>query len=147
MSSLTMLVHKFMITLSELFYIALHKDDITHPLSNAAVQINVPGISVNGLAPSDANLAVGPNYVVQVANDQYTIFDKTGNMLAGYPKAGFELYALFNDGTDGATACRTSTKGNPVVQYDKLSDRWIFTELAYLDVNFGTGPYFQVMEI
>jgi hypothetical protein len=65
-------------------------------------------------------------------------------MLSGYPKNGYELYASFNDGTDGATACRTSTYGDPVVQYDKLASRWIFTEFAWLSANANTGPYFQV---
>jgi hypothetical protein len=94
---------------------------------------------------SNSNLAIGSNHVAQVANDQYAIFDKSGNLLPGYPKPGFSLYSAFNDGSPGALACRTSTKGNPMVQYDKLADRWIFTEYAWLDSNFFTGPYFQVM--
>lgn len=133
-----------MVAWFELFSAAHHRDAVARSPATATVQINVPGISVNGKSPSDANLAVGPDHVVQVANDQYAIFDKAGNLFPGYPKAGTELYALFNDGTVGATACRTSTFGDPVVQYDKLADRWVLTEFAWLDADFGTGPYFQV---
>ncbi len=124
--------------------LGFHSNHNMSPL-DAISAVNVAGISINGGAPSDACGAVGPNNYVQAVNDQYAIFDKSGNMLAGYPKDGSALYASFNDGTAGATACRTATNGDPVVQYDKLANRWIFTEFAWLSANSDSGPFYQVM--
>ena len=87
---------------------------------------------MNGGAPSDACGGVGLIYYVQ---------GLSGVMLSGSPKSGYELYALFDDGTAGSNACRTSTYGDPTVQYDKFADRWVFTEFAWIS---ASGPYFQV---
>ena len=107
--------------------------------------INVEGIPVNGGAPSDSCGANGLTYYIQVVNDQYAIFNKaTGTMLSGYPKPGYALYSSFNDGSAGSTACRTSTNGDPTVQYDKFADRWVFTEFAWTSANSNSGPYYQV---
>mmetsp|Transcript_14373 Transcript_14373/g.15031 ORF Transcript_14373/g.15031 Transcript_14373/m.15031 type:complete len:1153 (+) Transcript_14373:2-3460(+) len=107
--------------------------------------INVEGIPVNGGAPSDSCMTVGPSHFVQVVNDKYAIFDKTtGNMLSGYPKPGYQLYSSFNDGTNGALACRTSTQGDPTVQYDKFANRWVFSEFAWTS---DSGPYYQCFAV
>lgn len=124
-----------------------HDDSIKDLQINLQEQtlINVEGIPVSTGAPSDSCGTAGLNHYIQVVNDKYAIFNKaTGAMLSGYPKNGYQLYASFNDGTAGSDACRTSTHGDPTIQYDEFADRWVFTEFAWTSANDNTGPYFQV---
>src|SRR5262249_20366158 len=90
------------------------------------------GIIQDGFVPSDQNIAVGPNQIVQVVNSEIAIIDKlTGAMLAGYPKA------LSNLWTGLGGACAQSNNGDPIVQYDVLADPWIVTQLASLKSPFA----------
>src|SRR5262249_38330875 len=84
-----------------------------------------------GFVPSDDNIAVGPNHIVQVVNSEIAILDKQGIMEAGYPKTLNNLWT----GLDGA--CAQSNNGDPIVQYDRLADRWIVTQLASLKSPFA----------
>jgi hypothetical protein len=98
-------------------------------------------------APSDACGAAGPSHYVQTVNDRYAVFDKyTGQMLHGFPKPGYSLYANISDSTySGAEACRSYTNGDTTVLWDQLAERWVFSEFAWID--FSTGPFFQVVFI
>lgn len=89
------------------------------------------GIIQDGFVPSDQNIAVGPNHIVQVVNSEIAILDKNGIMDPGYPKA------LNNLWTGLGGACAQSNNGDPIVQYDRLADRWIVTQLASLKSPFA----------
>jgi hypothetical protein len=78
-----------------------------------------------GYSPSDNNLAVGPNHVVQTVSDLYTIYSKSGARLLG-PNSLASLW----DGLGGP--CSANNGGTPVVQYDRGADRWIITQMASL---------------
>ena len=71
--------------------------------------------------PSDANGAVNGNYYVQAVNASFSIFDKSGNKLAG-PIA---LNSLFT-GLPGGTY----NDGDPIVLYDDQANRWLITEMS-----------------
>ncbi|HEX7793153.1 MAG TPA: hypothetical protein VF456_02320, partial [Vicinamibacterales bacterium] len=58
------------------------------PLVNTVDGVGFEGVAANGSAPPDTNMAVGPNDVVQWVNTKFAIYDKQGNIRAGYPKAG-----------------------------------------------------------
>jgi hypothetical protein len=91
----------------------------------AHVAAGFPGVGANGYAPPDTVGEAGTNYYVQWVNVQFAIFDKTtGTMLPGFPKAGNALWSGF--GGD----CESHNDGDPIVQYDQLADRWIFTQFA-----------------
>jgi hypothetical protein len=94
------------------------------------------GIVQDGHIPADPNIAVGPNHVVQVVNSEIAIFDKSGVMEAGYPKA------LSNLWTNLGGACAASNAGDPVVQYDRAADRWVVTQLANL-----SSPYAECIAV
>jgi hypothetical protein len=104
------------------------------------------GLGVGGGAPSDACGAVGPSHYFQVVNNRYAIYSKTGTLLSG-PNSGNSMFAAFSGSTAGAVACRTATNGDPTVQYDKMAQRWIFTEFAWTAANDATGPYFQCVAV
>lgn len=64
--------------------------------------------------PPDPSGAAGPNHYVQMVNSQFTIYDKTGNVLYGPSSLG-SLLGGSND-------------GDPVVMYDADADRWFLSQ-------------------
>jgi uncharacterized repeat protein (TIGR01451 family) len=85
-------------------------------------------------APPDTNGAVGLTQYVQWVNVSFAIFSKSdGSLLAG-PSLGNSIWTGF--GGD----CETTNSGDPIVIYDKLANRWIFTQLAFKNLN---GPFSQ----
>jgi len=48
-------------------------------------QPRFPGVNAMARAP-DPNLAVGPNHIVQIVNDEFAIYSKSGSIFAGYPR-------------------------------------------------------------
>ena len=75
-----------------------------------------PGVGAASFYPPDPNMAVGPNHIVQLVNVEIGVFDKSGNLFAGYPKALGTLWTALGG------AC-TSNSGDPIAQYDKLARR------------------------
>jgi hypothetical protein len=87
-------------------------------------------------APPDTNGAVGLSQYVQWVNSSFAIFDKsTGNLISG-PTAGNVLWTGFGGG------CETSNDGDPIVTYDKLADRWVFTQFVV-----RTQPFMQCVAV
>ena len=93
------------------------------PLVRAFPQAYFSGVGANGYAPPDMNIAVGPNHIVETVNVQYAIYDKNGALLGG-PKSLSSLWTALG------APCGTSNGGDPVVQYDRLADRWLITQLG-----------------
>jgi hypothetical protein len=75
--------------------------------------------SGNTTYPPDANLAVGPNHVVQIVNSSFIVYNKSGAVLAG-PNLTKSLWIGFASG-----ACDTNDEEQSVVRYDRAADRWI----------------------
>jgi hypothetical protein len=102
------------------------------------------------VVPPDTNGAVGLDHYVQENNLVLQIFDKaTGASVLG-PAAGNVPWAGFGG------ICQTDNDGDPIVLYDHLADRWIFSQFANpAGGNNGhqcfavsttpdpTGPYFR----
>src|SRR3954470_2029573 len=93
------------------------------------------GFSVTG-APPDTNGTVGATQYVQWVNTSFAIFNKsTGALIAG-PSAGNTLWSGFGGG------CQTNNDGDPVVLYDKLAQRWVFSQFSV-----STTPYLQCIAV
>lgn len=71
--------------------------------------------------PPDCNGTAGPNHYMQTINVTYTIYDKSGNTVAG-PSP---LNTLFS-GVPGAN----NNDGDPVILYDDQADRWLVAEFS-----------------
>jgi hypothetical protein len=99
--------------------------------------VNFDGMNVSngGYIPSDNNIAVGPNHIVEVVNSAYAVYSKTGAVLLT-PRA---LGGLWTSLT-GSTCSKNS--GDTVVQYDRLADRWMITQLGSL-----SSPYSECVAI
>lgn len=105
------------------------------------------------VVPPDANGAVGLSQYVQWVNNDFVVIDKkSGQVLPGYPMPGNVLWKGFGG------LCESENDGNPIVKYDQLANRWIFTQVAhpssgYLHYNFqcvavsttsdATGSYYR----
>lgn len=101
--------------------------------------IGMPGFVMTG-APPDTTLAVGPNHIVAWVNSMYAVMTKTGTVLQ-----------LVNGNTPFAALpnlCASTNRGDPIVQYDRLADRWFLSQFAF-NVSGVTpmAPYLQCIAI
>ncbi|HEV8630205.1 MAG TPA: hypothetical protein VGV61_07795 [Thermoanaerobaculia bacterium] len=78
------------------------------------------------IVPPDTNGDVGLSHYVQFINLIFAIYDKTtGAIIAGGgPFAGNTLWAGFGG------PCETNNDGDPIVLYDHLADRWLFSQFS-----------------
>lgn len=101
--------------------------------------VNFEGINNrNGVLPPDTQGDVGPNNYIQMVNLSFQIWDKNGNSLFG-PANNSVLWNGFNDPWDG------SNDGDPIVLYDELADRWLFSQFAL--PNYPNGPFYILIAI
>jgi hypothetical protein len=93
------------------------------------------GFSVTG-APPDTNGTVGATQYVQWVNTSFAVFNKTTGALIAGPTAGNALWAGFGGG------CQNNNDGDPVVLYDKIAQRWVFSQFSV-----STTPYLQCIAV
>jgi hypothetical protein len=95
------------------------------PRSFSVPDLNFEGQSFTGVFPPDTVGEVGLNHYIQLVNASggtiINVYDKDGTHIAG-PVA---LDLLWTAG--GACA---SGRGDPIVLYDTLADRWLMSEFA-----------------
>ena len=85
--------------------------------------IPFPGVGCN-CAPPDPNGAVGLTQYVQIVNEAYQVFDKaTGNSVLG-PNSISSIWSGFGG------VCQSGGKGDPVMLYDHLANRWLISQFA-----------------
>ena len=93
------------------------------------------GFSITS-APPDTEGTVGATQYVQWVNTSFAVFNKsTGALIAG-PTAGNTLWSGFGGG------CQTNNDGDPIVLYDKIAQRWIFSQFSV-----STTPYLQCIAV
>jgi hypothetical protein len=91
--------------------------------------------------PPDINGDVGPNHYVEAVNDAWAIYSKTGTLLASFTENS--LWA-----GSGAGQCDGHNFGDPIVVYDRISDRWILSNFAFsLSGGNPVSPYYQCLAV
>jgi hypothetical protein len=90
--------------------------------------------SVNS-APPDPNGAVGPNNFVEVVNESFAIFNKSGAPIYG-PVPTNTLWSGFGGG------CQSNDDGDATVVYDRAADRWVFQQFSV-----STTPYLDCIAV
>src|SRR5207237_3702692 len=112
------------------------------PLVGTTPGLNFAGVG-NGdygfapdAAPPDTNGVVGATQFVQWVNESFAVFNKTTGALVAGPTAGNTLWAGFGGG------CQTNNDGDPVVLYDKLAKRWVFSQFSV-----STTPFLQCIAV
>jgi hypothetical protein len=96
------------------------------------------GWSSDPSTPPDTNGAVGATQYVQWVNTSFIIFDKTTGAKISGPTTGNTLWQGFT----GAPQCSQQNEGDPVVIYDKLANRWVFSQFVYTPT-----PYTQCVAV
>jgi Abnormal spindle-like microcephaly-assoc'd, ASPM-SPD-2-Hydin len=99
---------------------ALQKE--VRPFVSATKGADFDGVGANGFAPSDVNLAVGPNHIVQTVNVQLAVISKSGTLLSGPTNLTTFFAPLGGDCFAGAS--------DPIVNYDRLADRWVISDVG-----------------
>lgn len=129
---------------------ALQNETVVAPAFSAIPGANFEGLgtgttgfSVLG-APPDTTMAVGPNHVVQWVNSQLAIYNKSGLPLLTAP--GFVTGNTLWSGFGGL--CQSTNRGDPLVAYDKIADRWVFSQFAFnVSGSSPTTPYLQCFAV
>jgi hypothetical protein len=89
-------------------------------------------------APPDTNGAVGPNHFVQVVNQSFAIFNKSGTPVYG-PVPTNTVFSGFGGG------CQVHDDGDATVEYDRLANRWIISQFSVTSPN--TYHYLQCVAV
>ena len=97
-----------------------------------ALGVGTPGYAVSG-APPDTTLGVSDTQIVQWVNTDLAVYDKSGNPLLAAP--GFIPGNQIWSGLAPGSLCRSFNGGDPLVQYDRIADRWILSQFAFNATN------------
>ncbi|MFM9915632.1 MAG: hypothetical protein ACKVOX_07480 [Rhizobacter sp.] len=92
--------------------------------------LGTPGFVI-GSIPPEPTIGVSPTQVVQWVNSVFAVYDKAGNRLL--PAPGFLNSNAIWQGLPANSLCRMSFGFNPVVQYDRVAQRWILSQTAFED--------------
>jgi hypothetical protein len=96
-----------------------------------------PNFTIVGVPP-DTNMAVGPNHIVQWVNGGFAVFDKTGHT----------LYSVDDSTFWGNSTCnQLGGYSDPIVQYDKVADRWVVGEVAIPGFPGLIGQFAQCLAV
>ena len=94
--------------------------------------------SAGGWIPPDTNGDVGPNHYFQTVNVGLGIYDKsTGSELVKV------TYNTFFSGIGAPPPCDTQNRGDVIVLYDHMADRWIVTDFSLP----SGGPYYECIAV
>lgn len=101
-----------------------------------SIVLNYEGISnLDQVYPPDTDGDVGPNNYFAVVNMHYAVYDKAGNKLLG-PSGNSSMFTGLP---------HNSNDGDPVVLYDEVSDRWVFSQFSL--PNYPNGPYYEMVAV
>ena len=89
-------------------------------------------------APPDTTGAVGATQYVQWVNTAFAVFDKATKAPVYGPADGKTLWSGFGG------PCESRNDGDPVVQYDKLANRWVVSQFS---VPGGATGYWQCIAV
>ena len=105
------------------------------PQVGGTLGVSFDGIGAQGFAPSDSNLAVGPNHIVETVNVRLAVYSKSGTLLSGPTNFGTFFAALGGNCANGAS--------DPIVLYDRAADRWLISDIGYT----GSSPFLECIGI
>jgi hypothetical protein len=88
-------------------------------------------------APTDGNLSIGDNQIVQWVNLQFAVFDLNGNNLLFNGQHFVNGNVLFA----GLPHCASTNSGDIVAQWDKIAHRWVMYQPRF------SAPYYDCFAI
>jgi hypothetical protein len=103
--------------------------------SSPTAGVNFDGVSAVDSLPPDPNGAVGPNHYVQIVNQSFAVYNKSGVKLYG-PVTTNTVFSGF--GGD----CEDNNDGDATVVYDRLANRWVISQFSVSGLS-----YFQCVAV
>jgi uncharacterized repeat protein (TIGR01451 family) len=95
-------------------------------------------------APPDTNGDVGPNHYVQTVNTVFSVYSKTGTRLLG----PIPIDDIWEKAPNAAQFnCTTQSRGDPIVQYDPMANRWLISQFNFPGVAVIAPPFDQCIAI
>jgi hypothetical protein len=102
------------------------------PLAMPAPILNFNGIPFPGVvcncAPPDTDGEVGSTQYVQIVNEGFQVFNKTTGASQLGPVSIVSLWSGFGG------VCQSNGRGDPVVLYDQVANRWLISQFAGVSV-------------
>jgi hypothetical protein len=92
------------------------------PMVSATPGVDFDGVPAQNFAPSDSNMAVGPNHIVETVNVRFATYNKSGTILSGPTNFTTLFSPLGGNCSAGAS--------DPIVLYDRLADRWLISDVG-----------------
>jgi len=89
------------------------------------------GSATCNCSPPDDQGDVGPNHVFQWVNTNFIIFDKVGNKVYPAASASAAGNTIWTGFAGGNNQCSGTNRGDPLVYYDQLSNRWLVSQFAF----------------
>jgi hypothetical protein len=86
--------------------------------------------TLQNLLPPDTTMAVGPTQIVQWVNVRLSVMDKSGTPLIGGALGYIPGNAIWA-GLPATSVCKNNNQGDPVVQYDRIANRWVLSQFAF----------------
>jgi len=124
--------------------IALQSTHISMPVVADLSTFSGIGLGTIGFSemayPSDVNGAVGSTQYVQWVNLAFAVFRKSDHAMVLGPLTGNTLFQSLGD-----HPCAHNNDGDPIVQYDKLNNRWILMQISHS--NHNTQGYWQCVAV
>jgi hypothetical protein len=97
------------------------------------------------VTPPDPTGAVGKSAIVEWVNLSFEVLDKASHAALypkdGAPADGNTLWSGFGKVGVRGHECATTNDGDPIVIYDQLADRWLFSQFS-----FRQGHYLQCVQ-
>lgn len=116
---------------------------VTNAANFEALGVGTPSYSV-GVAPPDTTLGVSDTQIVQWVNVHLAVYDKSGTPLL--PAPGFIPGNQIWQGLPPGSLCRDFNRGDPLVQYDRLADRWILSQFAFNNTLSANAQCFAISQ-
>lgn len=105
------------------------------PFVSATPGVDFDGVPAQNYAPSDSNMAVGPNHIVETVNVRLAVYSKTGTLLSGPTNFTSFFAPLGSNCAAGAS--------DPIVLYDRMADRWLISDIGYT----GSAPFLECVGV
>ncbi len=112
------------------------KQKLTPPQQNFAGLSNEDNSS--RVSPPDTDGDVGLNHYMQMVNNSFEVFDKSGNTVYG-PADNSTIWNGFTGGSWVGT-----NDGDPIILYDEQADKWLVTQFA---INTSDGLYWMLLAV
>lgn len=92
------------------------------------------------VVPPDTEGDVGPSHYVQMINLITGVYDKNGNLVA----PAFASNAIWTGSSD---ICEDENHGDPIIMYDHLADRWVFSQFALVIRGFSVRDSYECVAV